>query len=174
MRRFGLSVLLGLATASPLSAQRLEETRVAMHVTSTELAPAHHSTTSVAPSRTSASTGAMITGGIIGGVMGAFAGSVVGRQMENCPDQNVGDCGIGGAVLGGLIGEAVGVPMGVNWAANGNGTLRKTIPVSLGVSAACLVMGFMTGGASILMIPPMQIYTAIRAERSGSTGFLSW
>jgi hypothetical protein len=123
-------------------------------------------------SRTSASTKSMVLGGIIGGVLGAFGGAAVGVSIENCDRGQGGDCGVAGAVIGGIVGEAIGVPIGVNYAANGRGTLRRTIPASLTMMAVCTVMAYVTAGTSILMIPPMQIYTSIRAERTGNSGFL--
>lgn len=177
MRRFQLQLLLALATAAPLSGQRIEESRVAVHqmAPATEIAPVHHTPAAMtAPSRTSASTGAMVTGGLIGGVVGAFAGAVVGMSAENCQGSGDDMCGLAGGILGGLLGEAIGVPIGVNWAANGRGTLKKTIPMSLGLSAVCLVTSLVTYGGSMVMLPPMQIYTSIRAERTGKGGFLFW
>jgi hypothetical protein len=175
MRLIGPILLLALATASSLSAQRIDDARVAVRLASDEPVPVQPVAVSVAPSRTSASTGSMVLGGLIGGAMGAFAGAAAGISAENCSGRGGDDfCGLGGAILGGLIGEAIGVPIGVNYAANGRGTLWKSIPTSLGVTAVCLVGGFATGGASLLLIPPMQIYTAIRAERTGKTGFLGW
>jgi hypothetical protein len=177
MRLIGPTLLLALATASPLWAQRIDDARVAVRLASNEMMPVHRTAVAVAPSRTSASTGSMIVGGLIAGVLGTFAGAAVGVSAENCQRGGSDDfdfCGLAGGLIGGLIGEAVGVPIGVNWVANGQGTLGKSIPASLGVSAVCLVAGFATGGMSLLMIPPLQIYTAIRAERTGKAGFLAW
>jgi hypothetical protein len=114
----------------------------------------------------------MVVGGIIGGVLGAFGGAAVGVSIENCDGGQGGDCGVAGAVIGGIVGEAIGVPIGVNYAANGSGKLRRTIPASIAMTAVCTVMAYVTAGTSILMIPAMQIYTSIRAERTGSSGFL--
>ena len=174
MRRIGL--FLALAVASPLSAQRIDDVRVAMFVASspTAMTPVHRSTTVAGASQTSASTRSMVAGGIIGGVVGTFAGAVVGMSTENCQRSSDEFCGLAGGVLGGLLGEAIGVPVGVNWAANGRGTLRRSISGSIAMSAVCLIMGVATNGASVLMLPPMQIYTSIRVERSGKSGFLAW
>lgn len=176
MRRFQLPLLLALATATPLFGQRIDESRVAVHqpAPATEIITVHHTSAVTIPSRTSASTGAMVAGGLIGGVVGAFAGAVVGMSAENCQGSGDDMCGVAGGIIGGLLGEAIGVPVGVNWAANGRGTLKKTIPMSLGLSAVCLVTAFISYGGSILMMPPMQIYTSIRAERTGKGGFLVW
>lgn len=113
-----------------------------------------------------------MAGGIIGGVLGAFGGAAVGVSIENCDGVERDNCGLAGAVIGGIVGEAIGVPIGVNYAANGTGTLRRTIPASLAMMAVCTAAAYMTAGTSILMIPPMQIYTSIRAERTGRSGFL--
>jgi hypothetical protein len=170
MRRFQLIACLLLSAASPVLAQRIEDARVAADRPSAENAPRpEEAVTFPSASRTSASTRSMVVGGIIGGVLGAFGGAAVGVSIENCDGDN---CGLAGAVIGGIVGEAIGVPIGVNYAANGTGTLRRTIPVSLAMTAVCTVMAYMTAGTSILMIPPMQIYTSIRAERTGSSGFL--
>jgi len=176
MRRIGLSLLIAVAITSPyrLTAQRIDEARVAMHNSSTDMAPAQASALVSVASRTSASTGSMVMGGLIGGVLGAFAGAAVGISAENCQRTDDDYCGVAGGVIGGLLGEAIGVPVGVNWVANGSGTLGKTIPASIAMSAVCLVLGFATSGTSVLMMPPMQIYTSIRAERTGKSGFLAW
>jgi hypothetical protein len=175
MRHHQLALLLSLATATPLSAQRIDDARVAVHQPPTELPSSHHSSAvSVAP-RTSSSTGAMVAGGLIGGVLGTFAGVAVGISAENCRHGVEDDmCGVAGGVIGGLIGEAIGVPIGVNWAANGRGTLTTTIPMSASLTAVCMVAGFATYGGSMLALVPLQIYTSIRAERNGKSGFLFW
>jgi len=176
MRRFGLSLILAVAIASPslLTAQRIDEARVAMHNSSTDVSTAQTPASLSVASRTSASTGSMVMGGMVGGILGAFAGAAVGISAENCQRTQDDYCGIAGGVIGGLLGEAIGVPIGVNWAANGSGTLGKTIPASIAMSVVCVALGFATSGTSILMIPPMQIYTSIRAERTGKSGFLAW
>lgn len=176
MRRLGLSLLIAVATASPhrLSAQRMDEARVAMHNSSTEITPAQAPASLAVALRTSASTGSMVMGGLVGGILGAFAGAAVGISAENCQRTDDTYCGVAGGVIGGLLGEAIGVPIGVNWVANGSGTLGKTIPASIAMSVVCVALGFATGGTSILMIPPMQILTSIRAERTGRSGFLAW
>jgi len=175
MRRIGL--LFALAVAPHLSAQRIDDARVAMYAASspaTSTTPVHRSTAVAGASQTSSSTGAMVIGGIIGGVVGTFAGAVVGMSTENCQRSHDEYCGVAGGVIGGLLGEAIGVPVGVNWAANGRGTLRKSIPASIAMSAVCLVTGFASSGLSVLALPPMQIYTSIRVERFGKSGFLAW
>jgi hypothetical protein len=174
MRRFQLSLLLCLAGVTPLSAQRIDEARVAAHQVSADLPAAHETVPVKAASRTSASTGAMVAGGVIGGVMGTFAGVAVGISAENCKGDDNYMCGVAGGVIGGLIGEAIGVPIGVNWAANGRGTLSTTVPSSLGLTAVCMVAGVVTYGGSMLALVPLQIYTSIRAERNGKSGFLFW
>ena len=173
MRHFKLVVCLLVPAASPLLAQRIDDTRVAAVRPTAETVPqsVESAAIPIAP-RTSASTKSMVLGGIIGGVLGAFGGAAVGVSIENCDGVQGGDCGVAGAVIGGVVGEAIGVPIGVNYAANGAGKLRRTIPASLAMTAVCAVMAYVTVGTSILAIPAMQIYTSIRAERTGTSGFL--
>lgn len=102
--------------------------------------------------------------GLIGGAVGAFGGAVVGMSVENCGSRPEDDmCGIVGGALGFLIGEAIGVPLGINWVTNSRGSLKRSIPTSLGITVGSLVIP----GAFVLAIPA-QIWTSIRIERKAS------
>ena len=164
MRSHQIAALI-LTIAAPLSAQRLEVAQTGFRLAE-QTAPATQPSAAIdVAQRTTASTGEMVLGGVIGAVAGAFAGAVVGSSAENCGENSDDFCGLAGGILGGLLGEAIGVPIGVNWVANGKGTLVTTIPLSLGLTAGLTVVGAMTGGVGILLIPPMQIWMAIRSER---------
>ena len=164
MRRIELLVL-AIVIASPVQAQRLDEASVGAQRQVSEapiqvLLPRAPTVSS----QTSASTRSMIVGGIIGGALGAVGGAMLGTSLEKCDRSRDSLCGAEGFVLGGILGEAIGVPIGVNWAAQGRGSkLKRTIPVSIGLIAGCLAAGGVLG---IPVIPPLQIYTSIRTERS--------
>jgi hypothetical protein len=120
--------------------------------------------------RTTASTKSMILGGLIGGALGAFGGAMVGKAVEKCdlPAQN--NCGVAGMVIGGLVGESIGVPIGVNFVANGRNTLHRSIPTSLGLMVGGLILS--AGGyyAFIPGTPALQVYSSISFERTGRIG----
>jgi hypothetical protein len=126
--------------------------------------------TTQGPPRTYASRKSMIVGGLIGGALGAFGGAMVGKAIENCDVPGRKPCGLAGMVVGGLVGESFGVPIGVNYAANGRNTLQRSIPVSLGLMVGGLALS--AGGyyAFIPGTPLLQIYSSMSIERSGRIG----
>ena len=157
-----------IATASPLAAQRVDDAQVAMVQPSSEASKARRFEAAKAVyvrAGTQASTRSMVIGGIIGGALGTFGGAMVGMALENCDGRTHRNCGVSGAILGGILGEAIGVPVGVNWVTNRRGRLSRSIPISIGLVAGCIMAG---GAFGIAAIPPLQIYTSIRAERSST------
>jgi hypothetical protein len=155
-----------LAVTSDLNAQRLDGNRVAVARQLDE--PRFTQPTTIAPVATQpvnrVGTRTLVMAGLIGGAVGAFGGAVAGMSVENCGSRPEDDmCGVAGGAIGFLIGEAIGVPLGINWVMNSRGTLGRSIPASLGITVGSLAIP----GAFVLAIPA-QIWTSIRIERKAS------
>lgn len=164
MRLPMLAVALGLVSATALPAQRIEDGRVGLD--RPDAGPYIDSAprVAVAAPATTIPTRTLVVAGLIGGAVGAFGGAIAGMSVENCGSRPQDDmCGIVGGALGFLIGEAIGVPMGINWVTDAPGKLSRSIPASLGITAGSLVIP----GLFVLAIPA-QIWTSIRIERQGS------
>ena len=169
-----LPILLVATLGEALSAQSVDSARTALQPFAVVVSDLSQTTTAwtsaQSPRRTTASTKSMVLGGFIGAALGAFGGAMVGKSIANCdvPAQN--QCGLAEMVVGGLVGESIGMPIGVNFAANGRNTLRRTIPVSLGLMVGGLALS--AGGyyAFIPGTPVLQMYSSISIERSGRIG----
>lgn len=118
----------------------------------------------------------MVSAGVAGGAVGLIAGGFLGFSLEmaaaGCTDDYL--CGVMGTLLGGVIGEAVLLPVGVHLAAGGDGDLRRSVLYSAGIAAAGLLL---TGGTAAVSpelalvvlagIPVVQLAASIGEERSG-------
>jgi hypothetical protein len=169
-----LPFLLLSSLTQALPAQSLDSARTAMSAPAAAIEP---SMQVVVPAprrapRTTASTKTMVAGGIIGGALGAFGGAMVGKAIADCDERVQHDCALTGLVVGGILGEAIGVPIGVNFVSNGRNTLHRSIPTSVGVTVASLALGVAGYYAFIPALPGLQLYTSINIERSGKIGLL--
>jgi len=170
-------VLAALTITAPLCAQRIGATRVAAHneriaLADTDRTGAIASSTLTDDVRRETrearpSIPAMMLAGTALGAVGLFAGGALGVASENCGHHPSEFCGLGGAILGGLIGESVGVPIGVHLVGR-NGSLGGEIGASLGVSFLGILAAFVTQGVGILLVPPAQLATSIHIERAAN------
>ena len=165
MRTQMLAVTLALTLATALPAQRVDDQRVAFGRTTIGYqAPPPSSAAPQPQPATRHSTRKLVMAGLIGGAIGAFGGAVGGMAIENCGSRPNDDmCGIVGGALGFLIGESIGVPVGINWVTGNPGKLGRTIPLSLGIAVGSVAIP----GAVGLMIPA-QLWGVIRTERKSS------
>jgi hypothetical protein len=97
-------------------------------------------------------------------VIGAYAGAAI-EAVGECSEW----CGFGGAILGGIIGESLGVPLGVHAFNGARGKLGSSALASLGIATAGLLVFSQvadTGAESYLVwsIPIAQILTSISIE----------
>ena len=107
----------------------------------------------------------MVVAGTVLGAVGLFAGGALGVAAEDCNHHPSEFCGLGGAILGGLIGESIGVPVGVHLVGR-KGSLGGEIGTSFGVSFIGVLSAFASQGIGILFVPPVQLMTSIAFERN--------
>lgn len=156
--------LLVIAIAPPLSAQRLEQTRVAAHRMDTPLfyggAVFARDTVNAEPAK-----GALMGfSGILFGTIGAFAGGLLAYSMETSGCSSDLSCSFGGIILGALIGEAIALPIGVHVASEKRHPLSGKIGRSLAVTAFGIGAAFVTQGYGIYLIPPLQLAFTMSPE----------
>jgi len=125
-------------------------------------------TSALSPPDPADRTAAMVGGGILGGAVGLAGGVIIGAGIERSLSGCQGDdfCGLGGAALGGLIGEATLLALGVHI---GN-ERRGEYLAALGGSLGAIVAGFAVGGLVhrgdvVLVIPLGQLFAAATFER---------
>lgn len=110
-------------------------------------------------------TGNMMRGGFAGALVFGVAGAVVGYKLVDSCDYF---CGVTEALVGALIGEAVGIPIGVRMA-GGRGSLPAQILVSAAVFAVGAWAAPVTHGLSLLPIVPLQLHLVIKDAKSDTT-----
>jgi len=178
MSRTSAVLLAALTITAPLSAQRIGTTRVAAHNESFALADTDRTGGTASSTLTDAvrretredrrpSIPAMVLAGTALGAVGLFAGGALGVASEDCGHHPSEFCGLGGAILGGLIGESIGVPIGVHLVGR-NGSLGGEIGASLGVGFFGVLAAFVTQGVGIMLVPPAQLATSIHIERAAN------
>jgi hypothetical protein len=171
MSRSFISAFLVLTIAAPLSAQRLQQARVAAtreHLALTDDARRRLTDDvrrSVGADAEPPSIALMIVGGTMLGAVGLLGGGTLGYNLENCRGSGDDFCGLGGAILGGLIGESIALPVGVHWA-GGRGSLGSEIGAALGITLLGIAAAYATQGPGILLVPPAQLITAIVMEHN--------
>jgi hypothetical protein len=112
-----------------------------------------------------ASTVWLTVAGVAGGGVGMFGGMIVGGLLAGPPDERCIDfCFSPGLIPGALIGEAVGLSLGVHIA---NGRRGRVIP---GVLTSAGILGvFVLAGSEVpvlfLALPVMQLAGVIQMER---------
>jgi hypothetical protein len=166
--RTPIAILLSLTFATDLCAQRVADAVAGYSqpsqppATATATVPA---TTSVGRYR-EPSTGSMVVTGMLFAAGGIMAGATAGAQMERCePGQYF--CGMGGAILGGMIGEIVMLPIGVHTSSD-HAPLGRKVKASALIMLAGLAAAPVTGGASILLTPPAQLWYLVRQEKNAA------
>lgn len=108
-------------------------------------------------------TGALFAAG------GIFAGAVIGAKTA-CGGNSDDWCELGGGLIGATIGEVVMLPMGVH-IASGKVSYRRKLAVSSGVMLGGIVLAPLTGGVSLLAVPPVQLMMTVGMERkAGALG----
>lgn len=153
-----IALLLSLATAPGLHAQRLGDA-----VAGYGEMPAAPTVPDVVRLRPPPSTSAMVATGVLFAAGGIMAGAVAGQSLERC---QTGDefCGLGGAVLGALVGEVLMLPLGVHVTSD-----HSSFGAKIRASWAVMLAGFITAapsrGASLLLIPPAQLWATIAVEK---------
>ncbi len=166
---FTAIVLAALATAAPLAAQRLYDARSAVFRRDTiPTSPTAWRTESIAPPSAQQSTPRMVVSGVLLGAVGMFAGGAVGYGVETsggCVDEF---CGLGGALLGGLVGETIGLATGVHLAGGKRGSLGAEIGGSFLFALLGVLVAIPTQGVGLLAIPPLQLWLTIRLEKAGA------
>jgi hypothetical protein len=107
----------------------------------------------------------LVAGGAAGGALGLIGGMLLGTLVDGPPDEDCRDFCFGpGLILGTLVGEAAGIPLGVHLT-NGR---RGSLPIGVLTSAGILVLGglvLLEVPELFLAIPVAQLIGAIRAER---------
>jgi hypothetical protein len=116
----------------------------------------------------------MIGGGLLGGTLGLLLGGTLGYGLETRLSENCYDlCGLGGAIIGGGIGESLGMAFGVHAGNRQRGSYAAAVVGPIGVAVGAVVLGSVAGaGAPALVIalavPGLQLFTSIRGERAAA------
>jgi hypothetical protein len=108
--------------------------------------------------------------GIAGGGLGLVAGAYLGAAFEVAVRDERENCFIClpvvGLAVGGLVGEAVGLGLGVHAGAGGCGTAGDHIVSALGIGGLGVMAAVATGeGVVLVAIPVAQIVNALEIER---------
>ena len=114
--------------------------------------------------------GSMAFTGAVFAAGGIFAGAVIGSKMS-CSGADSDDwCELGGGLLGATVGELVMLPLGVH-IAGGKVSYGRKLLVSSGVLLGGILMAPVTGGVSLLAVPPVQLMMTVNMEkRAGALG----
>jgi hypothetical protein len=127
--------------------------------------------------RGEASTGRLFNGALLGGAAGLLLGGVAAIAPANSSckaGEDEGLCAAGWIALGGGLGGALGVPIGVHVANGGRGRLglsmlASTAIAGLGVLGSVASHSDTAAGVIMLgVVPVSQIFTAIAIERKTS------
>jgi hypothetical protein len=165
-------IAVGLLVIAPAAApgQRIEDSRVAavnVQAMSAGDAGTRMAVLQAGPPEKLPSIPLMIVSGTFFGAAGLVAGGMAGLRLQ--PECHEDMCELGGLIIGGLIGESVSLPLGVNIAAYPNGApLGRQIATSFGVTVGGLALAAVTGGVGALLIPPVQMWVAISQERKAA------
>lgn len=166
--RTPIAILISLTFATGLHAQRVAEA-VAGY---TQPSPPSATASTTVPTTMSVgtfrepNTGSMVVTGMLFAAGGIMAGAAAGAELERCSDGEY-LCGMGGAILGGMIGEIVMLPIGVHTSSD-HAPLGRKVKASALIMLAGLVAAPITGGASILLTPPAQLWYVIRQEKKAA------
>jgi hypothetical protein len=105
----------------------------------------------------------LAAGGVLGAVAGLFGGAWIGAGMT---ESDCDDCGIVGAVYGGIAGGSAFLPLGVHLANDRRGRYGPSLLASLAIGAAGLGLASATEEWRIMLgVPIVQIASSIAIER---------
>ncbi|MEX2283077.1 MAG: hypothetical protein WEE89_11390 [Gemmatimonadota bacterium] len=120
------------------------------------------------------STPRLVTFGVLGGGVGLVAGGLIGAVIGNDEDdtENGWIDALRGSVIGGTIGESIGLAGGVHLANDRQGSLALSTLASLaigGLGAALVVENQDPPAAPIILVatPIAQLIATILIERKG-------
>lgn len=163
-------VLALLMCAGTAQAQRLADLRpAAAQATAFREAPAPPvpATPQVYPKAPDG--GSMSFTGAVFAAGGIFAGAVIGAKTA-CGGNSDDWCELGGGLIGATVGEVIMLPLGVH-IASGKVSYRRKLAVSSGVMLGGIVLAPLTGGVSLLAVPPVQLMMTVGMERkAGALG----
>lgn len=124
---------------------------------------------------TVASTGRLVSGGVMGASLGLLIGGAVGGGLETTLSKNCIDyCGLGGALLGAAVGESLGMAFGVHAANHRRGSFAGAVVGPLAVGLGALALGIVLEDINVppllvmVGVPVGQLYTSIRGERAAA------
>lgn len=160
MRDATVTCMAVLATAGPLSAQAIADTRRAF----VPPAAAPPAALIRRVSDNAPSMDAMVFWGLASGVFGIAAGAALGASLEECQDDEW-FCGLAGGIIGGSVGGTIMIPVGVHLASSRASFGRKLLGSTVtGVLAWALA--YPTAGVSLLAAPFVQLGVNIRQEQN--------
>jgi hypothetical protein len=111
----------------------------------------------------SPAVGTLLLAGTAGMITGAFTGGFIGSQIDSGHDLDDAD----GAVIGGIAGTTLFIPLAIHLANDSRGDLRRSLLVSTLVGSTLLVLGTATGsGELVLAVPFIQVITSAFIERN--------
>lgn len=174
-----MKVITVILLAGLLPSQAAAQSRDRVYATALDLSTEHRvpsalpdpSWTAIMPPSKGRATGALVAGGLAGGAVGVLGGFYIGALIgsdENNDDLDFLSTGVAGAA----IGEGLLLPLGVHLANRKAGGYMASALLSLGLSAAGLLIleavHYDSPGAPIvlLVIPLAQIGTSIAIERA--------
>ena len=108
----------------------------------------------------------MVAGGVIAGAVGLVGGGMIGYGLKSCGTDDW-FCGMGEAMIGSLIGEAVMLPYGVHLSSGRSSYAGKALLSLLAVGMGTLAAPI-TGGMSLLAVPPLQLALTIASEHAAA------
>ncbi|HEX8274337.1 MAG TPA: hypothetical protein VF615_16995 [Longimicrobiaceae bacterium] len=164
------AALLAAAAASPAGAQHAAPPLAALRPDgpgplSSPYAPALQESGPYVP------TGTLAFGGILGGAAGFAGGALLGYTLDTALADCKGEewCGFRGVLLGGALGEALMLPLGVHLANRSRGRYAPGAAMSILVGLGGLTLAAAAGEGLPLVVPAIpvaQLLTAVRVERS--------
>ena len=121
-----------------------------------------------------ASVPSMAAGGLVGGAIGLIVFGYLGAVIADDPDSSEDLDALGGFVLGGALGEATMLPLGVHLVNRRQGNYAASMLASVGIVVAGLGLAFLTEdqaplpGIILAAIPVAQLTSSIVIERRTS------
>ena len=112
-------------------------------------------------------TGGMVLAGLAGGAVGIGVGALIGAGIEQSSSHCQGEefCGLGGALIGASVGEAVFLPLGVHLAGGRRGNFAVEVAASVGIAAVGYGVALATNVPHpLIAVPIVQLIVAIRGE----------
>ena len=117
----------------------------------------------------------MVAGGIAGGLIGLVLGGAMGFGLEQMLATSCFDyCGLGGAALGGVIGESLGLAYGVHVGNHRRGSYSAAVVGPVGIVVGSLALGMLLEDVSIppalilAGVPVLQLYTSMKGEQAAT------